>query len=152
MLVDIRPGNEVEVRYQNKVMKNHHGGVIRVGNHVYGYSDGPGWACQDLETGKMVWNEKRALGKGAIACADGMFYCLDENTGTCVLIRATPDGWEEHGRVTIDPQTQQRRPQGRIWTHPVIANGRLYLRDQEIVCCYDVSARSQTSRSAPVTN
>ena len=139
MLVNLGSDNEVTQVYHNKVMKNQHGGVIRIEDHVYGYSDGRGWICQDLRSGEMVWSEKRSLGKGAISCADGMLYCLDKDSGTCALIKATTEGWEEHGRFTIDPQTEQRSPSGRIWTHPVIANGRLYLRDQKIICCCDIS-------------
>jgi outer membrane protein assembly factor BamB len=45
--------------YENKVMKNHHGGVIKVGEHLYGYSDGVGWVCQDFKTGELIWNEKK---------------------------------------------------------------------------------------------
>lgn len=149
MLAEVGGGNQVSVRYHNKVMKNHHGGVIRIGDHVYGFSDGRGWICQELATGEMVWNEKRRLGKGAISCADGMLYCLEEESGTCVLIRPNLDGWEEHGRVTIDPQTKNRSPRGRIWSHPVIANGRLYLRDQEIICCYDIVDTRQTVIDTP---
>ena len=81
--------------YENKVMKNHHGGVILVGDHLYGYSDGLGWVCQNFETGEQVWAEKKALGKGAIACADGMLYCVDEGSGEVVLIEASPKGWNE---------------------------------------------------------
>lgn len=138
MLLKIDESNKVEQLYANKVMKNHHGGVIRIGDHVYGYSDGPGWICQEMVSGEMVWNEKRKLGKGAIAYADGMFYCLDERSGTCTLIKATPEGWSETGRFVISPQTEQRADKGKVWTHPVIANGRLYLRDQEIVVCYSI--------------
>ena len=53
-------------------MKNHHGGVIKIGDHLYGYSDGYGWVWQKFKSGELVWNEKKALGK-AIAYADGMF-------------------------------------------------------------------------------
>ncbi len=140
MLVEVGD-NDAQIRYHNKVMKNHHGGVIRLGDYVYGYSDGPGWVCQNFRTGEMVWNEKRALGKGAVSCADGLLYCLEQDTGVCALVRATPDGWEERGRLTLEPQSEQRSPSGRIWSHPVIAHGRLYLRDQEILCCYDISAK-----------
>ena len=65
--------------YDNKIMKNHHG-VIKIGDHLYGYSDGYGWVCQDFKTGELVWNEKKALGKGAIAYADGRLYCLERGT------------------------------------------------------------------------
>ncbi len=138
MLLKIDEGNKLEKLYDNKVMKNHHGGVIRVGDYIYGHSDGPGWMCQNMVSGEMVWNEKSKLGKGAIAIADGMMYCLDERSGTCVLAEVTPEGWKEHGRFTLDPQTEQRSPKGKVWTHPVVANGRLYLRDQEIIICYDI--------------
>ncbi len=135
--VKIVEGAEPETLYENKVMKNHHGGAILVGDYVYGHSDGGGWVCQNFKTGVEVWSEKK-LGKGAIACADGMLYCLDESKGTVALIEASPDGWKEHGRFTLSPQTQIRNPQGRIWTHPVISNGKLYLRDQDLIYCFDV--------------
>jgi outer membrane protein assembly factor BamB len=138
-LIRIGPGNETTDVYENKVIKNHHGGVVLVGDHIYGHAD-PGWVCQNLKTGEEVWSERNALGKGAIACADGMLYCLDESNGTLVLIEASPGGWKEHGRFKLDPQTKIRSSDGRIWTHPVISNGRLYLRDQDLIYCYDVKA------------
>jgi len=126
--------------YENKVMKNHHGGVIKVGEHLYGYSDGVGWACQDFKTGKLIWNEKKALGKGAIAYADNRLYCQGEGDGRLILIDASPTGWKTHGEFTISPQTKKRNPKGRIWTHPVICDGKLYLRDQEYILCYDIKS------------
>jgi outer membrane protein assembly factor BamB len=125
--------------YDNKIMKNHHGGVIKIGNHLYGYSDGYGWVCQDFKSGELVWNEKKALGKGAIAYADERFYCLGEGDGRVILIEATPQGWKPQGEFTITPQTKQRNPKGKVWTHPVISNGKLYLRDQELIHCYEIS-------------
>lgn len=120
-------------------MKNHHGGVIQIGDHLYGHSDGPGWVCQDFKSGAEVWASK-ALGKGAVSAADGMLYCVEEGSGTVVLALASPKAWEEKGRFKLDPQTTQRSPDGRIWTHPVISNGKLYLRDQELIYCYDIRA------------
>jgi outer membrane protein assembly factor BamB len=138
-LVRIGPGNEVTTVYENKVMKNHHGGVVLVGDYLYGYGD-PGWVCQDFKTGESVWNH-RGLGKGAVSAADGMLYCLEESSGTVALVEASPQGWKEHGRFKLEPQTKIRSPQGRIWTHPVISNGRLYLRDQDLIYCYDVKGK-----------
>jgi outer membrane protein assembly factor BamB len=135
--VDIGPGNTVKEVYANTNMVNHHGGVVLVGDYLYGYSDKGGWTCQDWKTGDVKWAEKK-LGKGAITCADGKLYLLEENTGKVVLIDASPDGWKEHGSLTVSPQTTQRSPKGKIWTHPVVSNGKLYLRDQEYVYCYDV--------------
>ena len=128
-----------EVVYENGTMANHHGGVILVDGHLYGHSDQKdgGWTCQNFETGELVWNNE-GVGKGAIAYADGMLYCLGEKSGTIALIEASTEGWKEHGRFQLDPQTKIRSKQGGIWTHPVIANGRLYLRDQDLFFCFDV--------------
>ncbi|MDB6053676.1 MAG: bamB 1 [Verrucomicrobiales bacterium] len=136
-LVKIDAENKPSDVYVNKVIKNHHGGVVLVGENLYGYSDGSGWVCQNFMSGEEVWADKK-LGKGAIAYADGMLYCLDESTGTIALIEASPKGWTEHGRFTLDPQSRIRTSQGRVWTHPVINNGVLYLRDQDLIIAYQV--------------
>lgn len=125
--------------YANRVMKNHHGGVVLVGDHLYGYSDGYGWTCQAFDTGELVWHEKQALGKGAVSYADRRLYCLAEN-GDVALLEASPKGYVEHGRFSLNPQTEQRQPRGGVWSHPVIAGGKLYLRDQALILCYDIAA------------
>ena len=135
--VKIGAGNKVEKLYENTDMVNHHGGVVLVGDHLYGYSDKGGWTCMELKTGEVVWADKSAK-KGAIHCADGMLYLLEEDSGTVILIEASPKGWNEKGRFVIEPQTTQRNPKGKVWTHPVVANGKLYLRDQELLFCFDV--------------
>ena len=140
-LVSIDQKNNVSDDYRNKVMKNHHGGVILIGDHLYGHSDKTGWVCQNFLSGEQVWREKNKLGKGAIASADGMLYCLDERSGDVALVEATAEGWNERGRFTLAPQTKLRKRSGRIWTHPVIANGKMYLRDQDLIYCYDVSGK-----------
>lgn len=139
MLLKIGPGNAVEKIYQNKTMKNHHGGVVLLGDHLYGHSDPIGWMCQDFLTGKQVWAERERFKKGPLTYADGRFYCLEEDTGQVVLADLSPDGWKEVSRFKLDPQTTQRSPSGRIWTHPVVSNGRLYLRDVELLFCFDVN-------------
>ena len=131
-------GKSVETVYaDNKVMKNHHGGVVLLNGKIYGHSDGAGWVCQDLATGNEVWAFKN-FGKGAIHYADGKFYCLDERSGVVALIEASDKGWKEISRFTLSPLSEKRSKQGGIWPHPVVLNGRLYLRDQEYVYCYDV--------------
>jgi outer membrane protein assembly factor BamB len=121
----------------SKAMKNHHGGVVLVGDHIYGYSDGNGWVCQEFRTGKEVWASK-SFGKGAVHYADGMLYCLDEKTGEVALVEASPKGWKQTGRFKLDPLSEKRNRQGGIWPHPVVINGHLYLRDQENLFCFDV--------------
>jgi outer membrane protein assembly factor BamB len=137
---------QCEQVYANKNLVNHHGGVVLVGEYVYGYSDGKGWVCQDLKSGKTVWEEKRKLGKGAVTYADGHLYCYSEDAGTLVLVEATPDGWKEDGRFKIPRETTVRKPQGKIWTHPVVANGRLYLRDQDLLFCYNIKELTRSAR------
>ena len=139
------PGVKAESVYVNNRksheqdnVENKHGGVVLVGDHIYGWSDGPGrgrWVCQDFKTGKVVCQSEK-LGRGSITYADGRLYCYAERDGTVVLIEASPKEWIEHGRFKI-PKTQKP---GSVWTHPVVANGRLYLRDQELLYCYDVRA------------
>lgn len=143
-LVEVGANNEPTEQYDEqarKLMKNHHGGVVRVGDYLYGHSDGTGWICMDFNSGERKWRERDILSKGAIAYADGMLYCLGEDDGQVALIDASPDGWQEHGRFTLEPQTTIRSDRGKIWTHPVIANGKLYLRDQDKVYCYDIKAK-----------
>jgi len=139
-LVELKDEEAAEV-YYNQIMKNHHGGVVLIGDHLYGYSDGPGWTCQEFETGVKVWNEKGAFGKGALTAADGKLYLLSERGGEVVLVDATTEGWEEEGRFTLEPQSEQRSSRGKVWTHPVISDARLYLRDQEYIYCYDIQAK-----------
>jgi outer membrane protein assembly factor BamB len=123
--------------YANKVMANHHGGVIKVGDCVYGYSEGKGWTCQDFKTGEAKWQEKEKLGKGSIAFADGRFYLRQEGgRGTLALIEASPEGYKEHGRFD-----QPNRSSKNSWPHPVIAGGKLYLRDQDVLLCYEIMAK-----------
>jgi outer membrane protein assembly factor BamB len=120
--------------YANKIMANHHGGVILVGDHVLGHSEGKGWTCQDLKTGEAIWQDKEILGKGSIGYADGQVYLRREDgPGTVVLAEATPAGLKEKGRFD-----QPDRSGKHSWTHPVVAGGFLYLRDQDRLFCYDI--------------
>lgn len=133
-------GGEPEVVYENKNMTNHHGGVVLVDGYLYGFSDGKGLVCQDWKTGEREWNEiDDGLVKGAIHYADGMLYGLNENNGSVFLAEATPKGYSEKGRFDLPRETTLRKgTSGKIWTHPVVVGGRLYLRDQDLVFCFDV--------------
>jgi outer membrane protein assembly factor BamB len=130
-----KTGSEFEAKesYANKVMVNHHGGVVRVGEYLYGYSDGKGWVCQEFLTGKLVWTDK-GVGKGSLTCADGYLYMRsEEGKGSIALVEATPKGYREKGRFD-----QPDRSSENSWPHPVISGGKLYLRDQDALFCYDV--------------
>jgi outer membrane protein assembly factor BamB len=128
---------KAEQAYANKDLENHHGGVVLIGDHLFGHSDSKGWVCMDLKTGKLAWNEKGKQQKGSICAADGMLYLRAEGgPGTVVLAEATAAGFVEKGRFN-----QPERSSKNSWPHPVIANGKLYLRDQDLLLCYDVKAK-----------
>ena len=129
----------VDTLYVNKKMSNHHGGVVLVGNHIYGYSDGPGWVCQDLFTGERVWQQRAAMPrKGAVTCVDGRLLCLDERTGSITVAKASPEGWEEFGRLEIPERSKVPSTDNMIWTHTVVSQGKLYLRDHDLLFCFDL--------------
>ncbi len=107
---------------------SHHGGVIRVGDYLYGFINQI--TCIELKTGKIKW-QNRSVGKGSLTYADGMLFCLGEKN-TVGLVAATPDGYNEKGRFSIP---KSGKPS---WTHPVVVNGRLFIRDQDSLTCYDV--------------
>jgi outer membrane protein assembly factor BamB len=119
--------------YANTDLVNHHGGVVLVDGHIYGHSDRGGWKCLDLATGRVRW-ENRGIGKGSVIYADGHLICRSETgSGNIALVEATPDGYREKSRFA-----QPDRSGRNSWAHPVIANGRLYLRDQNVLLCYNL--------------
>jgi outer membrane protein assembly factor BamB len=136
-------GIKAEEAYANKNLINHCGGVVLVDGYLYGSSGNCNgrptkWVCMEFTTGKVAWQENRKLGSGSLTYADGRLYLYGQDEGTTVLLEPSAEGWNEHGRFTIPRQTTQRSPSGKIWTHPVVANGKLYLRDQDLLFCYDV--------------
>ena len=141
MLAKIEEKGDASIVYQNKLMQNHHGGVVLVEGRLYGYSDSAGWLCQNFKTGEQIWSSKN-LGKGAVTCADGMLYCVEEGKGTVALVETSPTEWVEKGRFTLEPRTTIRTKDNRVWTHPVVSNGKLFLRDQDLIFCYDVKKSS----------
>jgi outer membrane protein assembly factor BamB len=132
---------QVYKKRNRRTMKNEFGGVVRVGKYLYGHSDKIGWVCQDWGTGKSLWESKQLV-RGSLIAADGHLYLFSDE-GTAVLIEASPKGYSESGRFDI-PEKSKLGParkgnsRAKIWTPPVIADGRLFLRDQEYLFCYDV--------------
>jgi len=119
--------------YLIKDLANHHGGVVRVGDAIYG-TNNSSLVCIDFKTGETKW-DNRSVGKGSIMAADGRLYVRSEK-GPLALVEATPSGYKEDGRFE-----QPDRSAKPSWPHPVVADGRLYLRDQDGLLCYDVKAK-----------
>lgn len=126
-------GFRAEQAYFVKPMQNHHGGMVLVGDHIYGTGANT-LLCVEFKTGKIAWQE-RSVGKGSVAYADGHLYVRSEG-GPIALVEATPAGYREKGRFD-----QPDRSSKRAWAHPVIAGGRLYLRDWDVLLCYDIKGQ-----------
>jgi outer membrane protein assembly factor BamB len=127
-----------------KVMKNTHGGVVLVGDHVYGHSETSIWVCQEFKTGNLAWDERNNLScrSGSIVAADNRLYLYTDEGGVGLLV-PNPMKWEEAGSFKVPEESKLRQTlpglrRAGVWTHPVVANGRLYFRDQELIFCYDV--------------
>jgi len=140
-LVKVDGENQPSDVWQEKTLKVKHGGMIKFGDHVYGSSEGEGLVCLDWKTGELAWNKKGQFfgSTDSVALADGMLYVLNDQTGTLSLVEASSDGFEQKGQFTMDPQSEQRHQKGKVWTYPVVIGGKLFLTDQEIIICYDVS-------------
>jgi outer membrane protein assembly factor BamB len=112
-----------------------HGGLVQVGDVLFGawYRKRKGWACLDARTGEVRY-ETDALAKGAVLYADQRLYCLSEE-GDMALLKPTAKAFEFVGRFRLVPGRQDD-----VWTHPVIHQGRLYLRYHETLFCFDILA------------
>ena len=135
-------GVKAEEVYFTKRMQNHHGGMILLDGCLYGANggnEGGFLVCLDFQTGKVLWDErdsgKRRAPKGSVALPDGRLYYRTED-GTMLLIEPNPKRYIERGR--FNPPDRSKAP---AWPHSVIANGKLYLRDQDVLLCYNVKAK-----------
>jgi len=121
---------------------NHHGGMVLVGDHVYGLADrkkgqdrnNADLKCMEFKTGKIVW-ENPSIGKGSITFADGNLIVRSEKPkeGQVALVEASSEGYKEKGRFAQPDSTGKN-----TWAYPVVANGRLYIRNGTGLSAYDV--------------
>lgn len=130
--------NAEEVYYlEAGQMQNHHGGMIQLGDYVYfGHGHNKGFPrCIHMPTGEVQWKD-RGPGKGsaAVGYAEGNLYYRYEN-GIMALIEANPEEYKLKGTFEIATKHAQS------WPHPVILDGKLYLRDQDELHCYDIRAK-----------
>lgn len=116
--------------YFEKKMQNHHGGMILIDGYIYGTGSNS-LICMNFETGEIAW-QARAAGKGSIAYADGHLYCYGEKNAVA-LVEANPNEYVEKGHFTVDKKNFP------TWAHPVVANGKLYLRDMDTLTAYQVA-------------
>ena len=123
---------EAEEVYFCRDIPNHHGGMVLVDGLIYGQGSG-GMVCLDAESNEILWRSRQA-GRGSIAYADGRLYYRSEGgEGTVFLIEPSREKFILHGQFD-----QPDRSRARAWAHPVIANGKLFIADQDSLFCYNV--------------
>ncbi|MBI3697493.1 MAG: PQQ-binding-like beta-propeller repeat protein [Acidobacteria bacterium] len=132
-------GVTAEQVYFERDLPNTLGGQVLLGRYIYGTnSQGP--ACAEFVTGKVRWRSE-GIGPGAVLYADGRLYFHGEN-GDVALVEATPEAYREKGAFTLPAQPKRASGGGsrdeHAWAYPVVANGRLYIRDLGSLWCYDV--------------
>lgn len=122
-----------------KTLQNHHGGVIQVGDNIYGHSDNGGWTCLAFKKAEdeAVWKYGK-FGKGSVIYADGHLLCYAEGNGNLAVIKATDEGWREVGSMKLPKRSPADKKSGAIWAHPVVAHGKLFLRDFDYLFCFDL--------------
>ncbi len=131
--------------YLPKGLPAWHETTVRVGDHVYAGTSA-GMLCLELRTGKVVWQERGEVGGTvSVTCADGHLY-LRSQQGRVVLIEATPKGYVLRGSLQV-PGAEPKPGS----TAPVVAGGRLYLRDDDRLFCYDVKEGARRPGKEPPT-
>jgi len=122
-----------EMAYSTREMKNHHGGMVALDGYLYGCDEAV-LTCLELRTGKVAW-QNRSVGKGSLTMADGRLYVRSEQ-GPIALVEVNSQQYIEHGRF------QQPQRSGRpSWSHPVVAEGKLFLRDMDRLLTYQVQEK-----------
>ena len=142
-LVRLKPdsnGVVAEQVYFERGLPNGLGGAVLVGEYLYGTDISPGpLVAAEFATGKVKWKSD-SIGRVSIAYADGLLY-LHGMEGDVALIEATPEAYREKGRFTPPAQPKHKQvgpfPES-AFAHPVIANGRLYIRDLGTLWVYDI--------------
>jgi len=116
------------------------GGYVIHDGYIYG-NHKEGWTCLDLKTGAKKWFDK-GVGKGSLCWADGMLYLYNEKDGQAGLATCAPDGLEMKGTLQVSGE-------GPSWAHPVVAGGRLYLRYDDNLYCFDVAGDGRPGAIMP---
>jgi outer membrane protein assembly factor BamB len=116
------------------------GGAVKVGDSLYG-TTAQALLCVDFATGKVKW-EDRSIGAASLCHADGRLYLHGEN-GDVALVESSAESYREKGRFTPPDQPKPSQAMEKAWAYPVVANGRLYIRDHGTLWCYDVRSGSR---------
>jgi outer membrane protein assembly factor BamB len=124
---------EAEQLYFSPKLPNAQGGSIKVGDYLYGGGRST-MMCIDFESGEVRW-EERIPDSASMCFADNRLY-LHLNNGDVMLVESSPEAFREQGKFS--PPNQPDRGKAKAWAYPVVANGRLYIRDLGSLWCYDL--------------
>jgi outer membrane protein assembly factor BamB len=123
--------------WADKTLDCQHHGTVLVGGYIYGTSHQNaerGLVCLEMATGKVMWTT-REVRTGVTVYADGMLYIYEgPKRGNLCLVKATPEGFEQTGSFHVDQGTDKH------WAHPVIANGKLFVRHGDVLIAYNIKA------------
>jgi len=132
-------GTKVTRKWVDTALDCHHGGVVLVDGYIYGANwdgnEAGNWLCLDWDTGKVMYEKEWLGSKGSITYADGMLYCYEEGEGTVALVKASPKGFD------IVSSFKVTKGEDEHWGHPVIYNGRLYIRHGDTLMAYNIKAK-----------
>ncbi|MFC2156265.1 PQQ-binding-like beta-propeller repeat protein [Acidobacteriota bacterium] len=128
LLIQVLPDGKVETVWHNKEMRNHFNSSVYYKDHIYGFSSST-LKCLVAETAERKWS-KRGYGKGSLIIADEKLIILSDR-GKLAMIEATPKGFTELAQAKVI--------EGKSWTSPTISDGKIYLRTQKEMACYDLT-------------
>ncbi|HXG47943.1 MAG TPA: PQQ-binding-like beta-propeller repeat protein [Methylomirabilota bacterium] len=128
-------GVEAREAYFESKLPTAIGGTVKIGPHLYG-TTAQALLCVEFATGKILW-EERGVGAASLCHADGRLYLHGEN-GEVALVEVSPESYREKGRFTPPDRPKRSNAMEKSWVHPVVAHGRLYLRDHGTLWCYAV--------------
>jgi outer membrane protein assembly factor BamB len=138
-LVRLKADGTAEQVYFQRGLPNGVGGAVLIGDYLYGSEVGQKLVAVEFATGKVKW-QSESIGWSSVAYADGLLYLHGVN-GDVALVEATPEAYRIKGRFTPSAQPEHKKvgpfPEG-AFSYPVIANGRLYIRDLGTLWVYNI--------------
>jgi outer membrane protein assembly factor BamB len=128
LLIQVLPDGKIDTIWHNKEMRNHFNSSVYYKDHIYGFSSST-LKCLEAETAQRKWST-RGFGKGSLIIADEKLLILSDR-GKLAMIEATPEGYNELARAQVI--------EGKSWTSPTFSDGKIYLRNQKEMACYDLT-------------
>jgi outer membrane protein assembly factor BamB len=129
--------------FADKDFASRQSNVILLDKHVFGFHEDRQWMCVEFATGMEVWKRlSPKLKPAGMVYADGRFYVLNDpgpkGAATVTMLDASPKAYKLISSFPLPAASKNRKIRGGVWTYPALSDGKLYLRDQELIFCYEV--------------